>query len=107
MPDGTGAGGNITCGDVVHLALQVTDGIITDARFRAQGCVTSIASADLLCEILTGISLTAAQMLDTAALARGLGGIPADRTNCAAVVLDALRSALEQIRTQPLPAGSG
>lgn len=30
-PDGFGADGNVTCGDVVNLAIKVSDGLITDA----------------------------------------------------------------------------
>jgi nitrogen fixation NifU-like protein len=99
-PQGTAQAGNETCGDVVHLALVVTDGVIVDARFRAQGCATAIASADVICEIVIGSSVTEAQMVDYPRLSRALGGIPDERTNCAAIVLEALRSALEQVRTR-------
>lgn len=106
-PHGTGEEGNITCGDVVHLEIEVADGIITAARFRAQGCATAIASADALCELVTGTSITAAQMLDTNSVADRLDGIPEERLNCAAIVLEALRAALEQARSRTLVAGSG
>jgi nitrogen fixation NifU-like protein len=99
-PQGTAQAGNETCGDVVHLALVVTDGVIVDARFRAQGCATAIASADVICEIVIGTSVTEAQMVDYPRLSGALGGIPDERTNCAAIVLEALRSALEQVRTR-------
>jgi nitrogen fixation NifU-like protein len=32
--DAVGVEGNITCGDVVHLSVKVTDGLIAEARFR-------------------------------------------------------------------------
>ncbi len=99
-PQGTAQAGNETCGDVVHLAIKVTDGLILDARFRAQGCATAIASADVICELVVGTSITEAQMIDYPRLSRALGGIPDERTNCAAIVLEALRTALEQVRTR-------
>ncbi len=68
QPEGMAQAGNETCGDVVHLALKVGDGIIVDARFRAQGCATAIASADAVCELVIGTSVTAAQMLDAGKL---------------------------------------
>lgn len=105
-PDGTGEEGNITCGDVVHLAIKVEDGFIVDARFRSQGCATAIASADALCELVTGTSLTAAEILDTDALSSRLDGIPPDRVNCASIVLDALGAAIEQVRSRRSVAGS-
>lgn len=106
-PDGTGKAGNATCGDVVHLALKAVDGRISEARFRTQGCATAIAASDALCELVIGTSVTAAEVLDSDALAATLGGIPEDRSNCATIALEALRSALEEIRSRPLPAQAG
>ncbi len=103
QPQGAAQAGNETCGDVVHLALKVVDGVIADARFRAQGCATAIASADAVCELVIGTSITAAQMLNAGNLSFALGGIPEDRMNCATIVLDALRIALERARAYPLP----
>lgn len=104
--EGIAQAGNETCGDVVHLALNVGDGIIVDARFRAQGCATAIASADAVCELVIGTSVTEAQMLNAGKLSSTLGGIPEDRMNCATIVLEALRNALEQVREKPLPAST-
>ena len=101
-PEGAAQAGNETCGDVVHLALKVTDGLIVDARFRAQGCATAIASADVICEMVMGTSLTEAQTIDYPGLSQTLGGIPDERTNCAAIVLEALRAAVEQARSRAL-----
>lgn len=106
-PDGIGVAGNATCGDVVHLELKVGDGRIDEARFRTQGCATAIAASDALCELVIGTSLTAAEVLDASALAAKLGGIPEDRSNCATIALEALRAALEQVRSRPLPAQAG
>ncbi|MEX0790577.1 MAG: iron-sulfur cluster assembly scaffold protein, partial [Actinomycetota bacterium] len=100
---GAAEAGNITCGDVVHLAIKVKDGLVLDARFRAQGCATAIASADAICELIIGKSVTEAQMIDSTNLALALGGLPDDRINCATIVLDALRACLEQARSRPHP----
>jgi NifU-like protein involved in Fe-S cluster formation len=41
-PDvGTGMVGAPACGDVLKLQIKVEDGIITDARFKTYGCITS------------------------------------------------------------------
>ncbi len=98
--DALGVEGNITCGDVVHLSVKVTDGIIEEARFRAQGCATAIAAADVCCELVRGWTVTAAQTLELPEITSALGGIPEERDGCAAIGLGALRSALEQLRSQ-------
>jgi nitrogen fixation NifU-like protein len=97
--DAVGVEGNITCGDVVHLSVKVQDGLISAARFRAQGCATAIAAADFCCELVMGWTITAAQTLELAEISAALGGIPEERENCAAIALGALRSALESIRS--------
>jgi nitrogen fixation NifU-like protein len=40
---GVGLVGAPSCGDVLQLSIKVKDGIITDARFRTYGCLTSNA----------------------------------------------------------------
>ncbi|HEY9582470.1 MAG TPA: SUF system NifU family Fe-S cluster assembly protein, partial [Savagea sp.] len=35
---------NPTCGDVIHLTLQVEDGVVKDARFEGEGCSISMSS---------------------------------------------------------------
>lgn len=106
FPDGTGMAGNVTCGDVVSLGLKLEGGLIADARFRAQGCATAIAAADAVCELITGGSLAAAEVLDAGQVSDLLDGIPEEKRSCAAIVLDALRHAVEQARSASLAAGS-
>ena len=40
---GTGLVGAPACGDVLRLQIKVEDGIITDAKFKTYGCLTSNA----------------------------------------------------------------
>lgn len=42
--------GNPVCGDTVHMYLKVDGRKITDVRFRAYGCSTSIATASIVSE---------------------------------------------------------
>lgn len=45
---------NPTCGDEVTLRVQVTDGVVTDVSYDAQGCSISIASTSVLAEETIG-----------------------------------------------------
>lgn len=45
---------NPTCGDRIHLTLQVVDGIVKDAKFDGEGCSISMASASMMTEIVKG-----------------------------------------------------
>jgi len=45
---------NPTCGDVIHLTLQVEDGIVQDAKFEGEGCSISMASASMMTQLIKG-----------------------------------------------------
>lgn len=45
---------NPTCGDVIHLTLQIDDGIIQNAKFEGDGCSISMASASMMTQIVKG-----------------------------------------------------
>lgn len=90
--------GNPVCGDVVQIGIEVSDGVISEARFRTLGCAVAIAASDALCDLITGGSLTYAEVLDFESISEALGGIAEERVNCVTPPLNALRAALEQIR---------
>jgi nitrogen fixation NifU-like protein len=45
---------NPTCGDVIHLTLQIADGIVQNAKFEGDGCSISMASASMMTQIVKG-----------------------------------------------------
>jgi len=45
---------NPTCGDVIHLTLQIADGIVENAKFEGDGCSISMASASMMTQIVKG-----------------------------------------------------
>ncbi|WP_142828936.1 Fe-S cluster assembly sulfur transfer protein SufU [Planococcus soli] len=57
---------NPTCGDRIHLTLQVEDGIVKDAKFDGEGCSISMASASMMTQAVKG------QEIDTALKLSGI-----------------------------------
>jgi nitrogen fixation protein NifU and related proteins len=45
---------NPTCGDVIHLTLQVEEDIVQNAKFEGEGCSISMASASMMTQIVKG-----------------------------------------------------
>ncbi|RLQ85141.1 Fe-S cluster assembly sulfur transfer protein SufU [Planomicrobium sp. Y74] len=45
---------NPTCGDRIHLTLQVEGGIVKDAKFDGEGCSISMASASMMTQAVKG-----------------------------------------------------
>ena len=56
---------NPTCGDRIHLTLQVTDGIVKDAKFDGEGCSISMASASMMTQAVKGKPVEEALELST------------------------------------------
>ncbi len=56
-------GDNPLCGDTIDVFLQVEEGIVKKAAFEGSGCAISTASASLMTEAVTGLSVDAANSL--------------------------------------------
>jgi len=54
---------NPTCGDEIHLSLQLREGRIADVRFEGRGCAISMASASMMTEACRGQTLEGAVAL--------------------------------------------
>jgi tRNA-uridine 2-sulfurtransferase len=106
--DGDGSAGGSACGDRVRVQLRLgADGCIGEARYGVLGCTAPTAAAAWYAERAEGGSLLAGASLSLAdCLAER--EIPHDRSECAAVALDALAAALAdamEARDQPMMAG--
>jgi nitrogen fixation NifU-like protein len=58
--DLTGEARNAGCGDHLVLYLKLSDGVVAEAGFRAQGCPATLATAAAACEVLAGMQADAA-----------------------------------------------
>lgn len=45
---------NPTCGDRIHLTMNVEDGKVTEAKFDGEGCSISMASASMMTQAVIG-----------------------------------------------------
>jgi len=89
---------NPACGDMLRLTLKIESGCITEIRFRAKGCVPSMACASALTELAAGKTLDEARNLQRDALISAVGGLPQASTHAAQLALDTLAAALRQVR---------
>lgn len=56
-------GFNPLCGDRITLYLKTQDGIITEIKFKGQGCAISTASASMMTQALKGKAIQEAEAL--------------------------------------------
>lgn len=89
---------NPVCGDLLQLAARVEGGRISEVRFKAKGCVTSVACGSYLAETLAGRSMTEAREITPQQIAEGLGGLPPATMHAAQLAVDALRELLRNLK---------
>jgi len=85
---------NPACGDVLELSAKIADGHINDVRFRAKGCVPSMACASAITELAKGKSMDEAQTISREDVTRAVGGVPTASGHAAQLAVDALRQLL-------------
>jgi nitrogen fixation protein NifU and related proteins len=90
---------NPVCGDVLRLTLKTQAGRIAEIRFKAKGCVPSIACASALTELAKAKTVKEARSLDRETLIAAVGGVPQASIHAAQLALDALSAALNQIKS--------
>ena len=71
---GFGLVGAPACGDLLQLSIKVDPitNIITDARFKAYGCGSAIASSSLVTEMIKGLTLDQASAIKNSQIAEEL-----------------------------------
>ena len=96
LPDATASAEavNPLCGDRIRVAVLVADGSIVEARFVANACAICIAAASLLTEHVRGMSPNDVGRLGDESVLALIGAVPAGRTRCATLPIEALRRAL-------------
>ena len=94
---GTGLVGAPACGDVLKLQIEVHEGIITDAKFKAYGCGSAIASSSLVTTMLKGKTLAEAGAIKNSHIAEELA-LPPVKIHCSVLAEDAIKSAIADYR---------
>lgn len=98
--DGIGMHFNPVCGDTTRLSLRIRNGAIAEARFQTKGCPTAIATSSIATEMLEGMPVEDAEALKREDVAEAAGGLPMSKMHCSVLVVDALRAALADYRSQ-------
>lgn len=97
---GTGLVGAPACGDVIKLQIKVKeDGTISDAKFKAFGCGSAIASASLLTTFLKGKNLAHATGIKNSDIAKELA-LPPVKIHCSVLAEEAVKAALKDYESK-------
>jgi nitrogen fixation NifU-like protein len=95
---GTGLVGAPACGDVLKLQIKVNqEGVITDAKFKAFGCGSAIASSSLVSEWVKGKNIDEAMEIKNTEIAKHLS-LPPVKLHCSLLAEDAIKAAINDYK---------
>ena len=92
--NGVGNATDTICGDMVRIYLNIENEQIVEAKFKAFGCVATIASASVLTDLVLGKTIEQSQHLTDHDICTILGDLPIDKHYCAILGIEALNNAL-------------
>jgi nitrogen fixation NifU-like protein len=98
--DSRGIVGNLQCGDQMLILLRVTEGKISDIRWKTYGCASAIASTSILSEAVKGMTLEDAYKIRPNDIVEKLGGLPSHKIHCSVLGDKALRAAIDDYLTK-------
>jgi nitrogen fixation protein NifU and related proteins len=90
---------NPVCGDVLELAAMCDDSRFGAVRFKAKGCVASMAAASVCAEWITGRHFDEVAALRRAEVVHALGGLSAESMHVSYLAVDAARALAERGQT--------
>ncbi|MBI2822372.1 MAG: iron-sulfur cluster assembly scaffold protein [Acidobacteria bacterium] len=107
-PDGQAQRENRVCGDLLQMFVKLQGDAVCEIRFKAEGCIPTIALASYATEWAAGRRLGEIQKLNPAQLSSALGDLPQHKLHAALLVIETLRAAIaDSLTRQPAPVPSG
>ena len=97
---GTGLVGAPACGDVLKLQIKVDEeGVITDAKFKAFGCGSAIASSSVVSEWVKGKTVDEASAISNQQIAKHLK-LPPVKLHCSMLAEEAIHAAVSDLKNK-------
>ncbi|MCL2497617.1 MAG: iron-sulfur cluster assembly scaffold protein [Symbiobacteriaceae bacterium] len=97
---GVGEVGSAACGDIMKIYIKVANNCIGEIKFQTYGCGAAVATTSMLTEMVLGMPLEEAELVDNRQVADALGGLPEIKLHCSNLAADALRLAISDFRSQ-------
>ena len=91
--------GNASCGDVLKISLKIDPNtfIIEDARFKAFGCGSAIASSSYMTTLVKGAHIDEAKSVSNRQVAAHLR-LPPVKIHCSLLVEETVRAAIQSFK---------
>ena len=92
--DGIGEVGNPKCGDIMKIYLKISNGIITDVKFKTFGCGAAVATSSMATELIKGKKIEDALKVTNKAVMEALDGLPPVKVHCSVLAEEAIKAAV-------------
>jgi nitrogen fixation NifU-like protein len=94
---GTSIVGAPSCGDVLQFSIKIEDGKIVDAKFKAFGCGSAIASSSYLTQQVIGKTVEEAMEIHNEDIASALS-LPPIKWHCSVLAEDAIKGSIKNYK---------
>jgi NifU-like protein involved in Fe-S cluster formation len=92
---------NPVCGDLLKLWAVVSEGRISRASFKVEGCIPAVACASLLTEIIRGKSISELRGITAEQIEAELEGLPSASRHASALAMGGLAKLIEKLSSGP------
>ena len=97
-PSGVGQVGNMKCGDIMKVYLQIEDDKIVDAKFKTFGCGAAVATSSMATELVKGKTVQEALQVTNKAVMEALDGLPPVKVHCSVLAEEAIHAAIKDYK---------
>ena len=93
--DGVGEVGNSRCGDIMKMYLKISNGIISDVKFKTFGCAAAIATSSVATELIKGKTIKEALKITNKDVIDYLGELPPVKIHCSLLAEQSIKAAIK------------
>jgi len=102
-PDGVGEVGNIRCGDIMKIYIDVDknekgEEYLKDVKFETLGCAAAIAASSVLTDLAKGRTLDEALAITKDDIVKVLENVPPLKYHCSILAEEGLKKAIEEYK---------
>ena len=94
--DGIGIYMSDFCGDITKFWIRVSEGKITDATYKTQGCAAAIACGSVLTDLVKSKTIEKALQITNDDVISALNGLPEQKIHCSVLADDSLKDAIRE-----------
>ena len=94
-PDAFGSAKSLYCSDYAEIYLQISKGLIKDAKFLTNGCCAAIAASSIFIDMIKTKNIEENEKLTKEDISQALDHLPLQKITCSLVIIDAYKNAIE------------